>query len=216
MENIKLIKNDLKYILFSEIYQRYSEPKTRRKAFAVMETAVHCFDRKGFENVTFLMVAREAGLTGPSLRYYFTDLDELRLIAIQYVYLTAQKIVLTHMEKGKSPKDLLRLYLEGHYLWIYNAKTHFRVWLSFVSSASRNKKDRELNTKATLIGTKRIIEFLEAGKKSGILKHDDSLIGARFLQTFILGWLSACASQNIEDVKGFSESMISECLKKFS
>ena len=202
-------------MIFNEVYQRYSEPKTRRKAFLIIENAIQCFDKKGFEHVTFTMIARESGLTAPSLRHYFANIEEIRRTAMKYIHLAAQKIVLDAMAKAQNPKELLKLYLYGHYLWVTQLKTYFRVWLNFLSYSSTRKHERQLNTLATENGTKRIIELLSIGRSEGHFKHDDDYIGARYIQTFILGWLTACVSQDIENIEAYSEAMMKNCMAVF-
>lgn len=211
----RIITEDLKYVLFSEIYQRFSEPKARRKAFSIIENAIHCFDRKGFEHVTFLMIARESGLTPPSLRHYFSNLEDIRQIAMKYIHLAAQNIVLKTMEPAKDPKEVLRLYLLGHYMWVVHLKVNYRVWLNFLSYSSTRKNIRQLNTLATHTGTRRIIEILSRGRQAGVFKHEDDYIGARYIQTFILGWLTACVTQDIDQLDEFSKSMMERCMKSF-
>lgn len=215
LKNKNLLKKDIKYVLFSEIYDKFSEPKTKRKAFLILENTVGLIDKRGFENITFIMIARESGISTPTLRYYFKNIEEIKDLAIKYVYTVAQKIVITHMKPAKSSEERLRLYLEGHYLWVYNAKVYYRVWLNFVSNSARNKKFKEMNTRATLVGTDRIVDMLSSGRSASKLSDEEIYIKARFLQTFILGWLSACTSQEIVDTRKFSEQMISECLKLF-
>lgn len=202
-------------MIFNEIYQTYSEPKTRRKAFLIIENAIHCFDKKGFEHVTFTMIARETGLTAPGLRHYFSNIEEIRRTAMKYIHLAAQKIVLNTMINSDDPKDLLKLYLYGHYLWVTQLKTYYRVWLNFLSYSSTRKNERHLNMLATENGTSRIIEILSMGKAAGVFKHEDDYLGARYIQTFILGWLTACVSQDIENMEAYSEAMMKNCLAAF-
>lgn len=208
-----IVPNDVRHLLFGEIYQRYSEPKARRRAFGILETALTCFDRKGFKNTSFKMIAREAGLTPPSLRYYFSDLEEIRDLALQYTHVLSQKIVIEHMSKSSDPEGMLRGYLQGHAIWASHFQGHFRVWLEFLSDSSKRKKDRLMNSAAIANGTNRICEMLAQGRQAGVFRHKDDFFQARFLQALILGWLTALVTEEIEDPASYSKKMIDQCLR---
>jgi hypothetical protein len=49
MARTPVIKDHLRLLIFSEIYLKFSEPKTRRRAFTILETAIECFARKGYQ-----------------------------------------------------------------------------------------------------------------------------------------------------------------------
>lgn len=204
-------KDDLSHLIFEEIYQRYSEPKTRRKAFAILESAISCYDRRGFDSVTFKMIARECGLTAPSLRHYFADLDEIRETAMKYIHMIAQKIVVDGMADAKDPLERFRKYLESHELWAKHFKRHLCVWVSFISFSSRKKKERALNTEAVLNGAKRISELLARGRKSGVFTHKNDFMAARLIQTLILGWLTTLVTEDLAKPEVYTESVIEEC-----
>tara|TARA_B110001454_G_scaffold124375_1_gene116062 strand:+ start:40984 stop:41637 length:654 start_codon:yes stop_codon:yes gene_type:complete len=208
-----LTKDDLTHLIFEEIYRRYSEPKTRRKAFAILESAISCYDKRGFDSVTLKMIARESGLTAPSLKHYFSDLDEIRELAVKYVHMIAQKIVVDAMVDAKDPKDRLAKYLNGHYIWAKQFKRHVCVWISFISFSSRKKKDRALNTEAVLNGAKRISEMLSRGRRSGVFKHKDDFIAARVIQTLILGWLTTIVTEDITNIDSYTEGVFKECFR---
>lgn len=206
-----LLRDDLSHLIFDEIYQRYSEPKTRRKAFAILESAISCYDKRGFDSVTFKMIARESGLTAPSLRHYFSDLNEIRELAVKYIHSIAQKIVVDAMTTASDPRDRFKKYLEAHSIWAKHFKRHLCVWVSFISFSSRKKKERALNTQAVLNGAKRISEMLSRGRRSGAFHHKDDFQTARLIQTIILGWLTTLVTEDLEKPDDYTESVIKEC-----
>lgn len=209
----KIISEDLKHLIFDEIYHRYNEPKTRRKAFAVLESSINVFAKKGFENVTFKMISREAGLTPPSLRYYFSDLEEIKESSAKYVHIIAQKIVVEALTKSDEPHAMLNDYLWAHYAWASNFKNHLHLWLGFIFYSSRRKKERALNTEAVLNGAYRISEILAKGRKTGVFKHDNDFASARMIQTLILGWLTTISTEDIENSRAYSSEVIQECMR---
>lgn len=207
-----VVSDDLSYLVFSEIYLRYNEPKTRRKAFSILESAIDCYHKKGFESVTYKMIARESGLTPSTLRHYFSDLKEIQEMTVKYIHMTAQKIVVEGMSTAKSADEMLKKYLEGHALWSTHFHKHTCVWLHFVSYSSRRKKERAMNTEAVSNGTFRISEMLSRGRKSGVFNHKNDIHAARIIQTLILGWLGALVTEDIENQKLFTQIVIEQCL----
>src|SRR5262249_37486920 len=111
MANPKFLKDDLRYLVFSEIYLRFSEPKTLRRAFAILESAIDCFDKKGFGYVTLTMIARQAGVTRQSVNHYFKDLAEIRETAIKYIRLIGQNVVVNAIKEGVRSDLVLKHYI---------------------------------------------------------------------------------------------------------
>lgn len=200
------------HLVFNEIYLRYSEPKSQRKAFAILEAALNCYYRDGFEKVTFKSVAREAGLAPPSLRRYFKDLNEIQELTIKYIHLIAQKLVVEVLNDSENPLESLKKYLNAHLNWAKNFKKHLCVWLSFISYCGNKKRERELNTRAVLNGAYRISELLARGRKAGVFFHKNDFETARIIQTLILGWLTTLATENVESPEAYTQSIIQHCL----
>lgn len=206
-----LITNNLTYLVFSEIYLRYTEPKSRRKAFTILEAAIACYDRRGFDSVTYKMIAREVGMTTPALRHYFSDLNEIREYSIKYIHMIAQKLVVDSMANAKNPAEMLKKYLQGHLLWSKNFKRHLCVWISFITFSSRHKKERALNTEAVLNGAYRISDILSQGRLAGDFHHKDDFLTARLMQTIILGWLTTLVTEDIEDPTPYTQAVVNQC-----
>jgi AcrR family transcriptional regulator len=208
-----VVSDDLSYLVFSEIYLRYNEPKTRRKAFAILESAIDCYHKKGFESVTYKMVARQSGLTPSTLRHYFSNLNEIQEVAVKYIHMTAQKIVVEMVNSSKSPDEMLKKYLEGHANWATHFHRHTCVWLHFISFSSRRKRERALNSEAVSNGTLRISEMLSRGRKAGVFNHKNDLHAARIIQTIIFGWISSLVTEDIENPKQYTQLIVDHCLR---
>lgn len=208
----KILKQNLRYVLFADISLKFTEPKTKRRAFAIIEAAINCYDRKGFENVTLEMIARESGMTRPSLKHYFKDLEEIRDLSLKYIRVFVQKLGVESMGDSKKPDDMLNGYLEAHLKWTLNFKVHFRVWMNFLSSCTRVEKNRALNSKAVDVGTERLVELLERGRREGIFIHKNDFEAARVIQCTMIGWLIALATEDMKDIDFFSNAMKKQCL----
>jgi AcrR family transcriptional regulator len=61
---------------------RRSQPRDLRTKEAILEAALECFARFGFEGTSMSAVARAAGVTQPLMHYYFDSKDELWRAAV--------------------------------------------------------------------------------------------------------------------------------------
>jgi TetR/AcrR family transcriptional regulator, transcriptional repressor of bet genes len=211
MKNIP--RASLKYVAFGEIYLRYSEPKAKRRAFSLFEAAIKCFDNKGLENVTLKTIAREAGVTAPLLRHYFSGLAEIRELTLKYIGVISQKIVIDAIHSTNDPVEMYKRYVQAHLYWSLNFKRHLRVWISFLAKTAKRKTDRAFNTLAISAGTHRIVELISAGKLAGSFTHSDNQVTAKLIQTLILGWVIALATEELENPELYSKSVVDHCMK---
>ena len=212
MSSTRLIRNDLKFLLFADLYNRLEEPKAKRRAFMLLEAAIQCFSRNGFENVTLQMIAHEAGVTRPLLRHYFNDLDDIRETSVKYIRLLFQKIAVNELEKGKDAEDALELYILSCFHWAENLKTHARVWFAFLHLCSHQKRYRKINSEAVIVGERRIISLIEYGVSSGAFVTKDTARAAKMIQTLITGALVTVGSEDY-DPQQMAKYVLSECLK---
>lgn len=214
MVRAPIIKDDLRFLIFSDLYLKFDEPKTRRRAFTILETAITCFDKKGFEFVTLTMIARECGVTPQLLNHYFDGIDDIRELTLKYIRLIGQKVVVDAINP-REPSDLiLRKYIEAHRKWAVNFKPHVRVWLGFLNSSSRNSRDREMNSMVVKTGKERLEQMIRMGQANGVYKAADTHEAARLIQTLMLGWLISITTENDDaDFDGLTASVIRECLR---
>lgn len=195
-----MIKRDAGFLLFSDIYLKFSEPKARRKAFAIVEATLSCIGRKGFLDVSVQMVARESGVSRTLIHYYFRDLAELKDIAIKYVRYLFQKLVVDAMSAGACADEKLRLYIHACFRWVSDFKNHAAVWFRFLNACQIDKKLRALNTAAVAVGQARIETILEQGREDGIFKFTDASITSKSIQIIITGALITVVSEDLADI----------------
>lgn len=208
----KLVRDELKYLIFSEIYLHLDEPKARRKAYTLLEASLKCFAKKGFDEVTLEMIAREAGVTRPLITHYFENAEELKMVAIKYVRLLFQKFVLEAMEKANEPDRKLSAYVSACFTWVENHRTHAAVWLAFMQRCTRQSKLRKLNTEAVRTGEKRIAALLGAGTQQEFFKCSDPETAARAIQVVITGGILSLITEDFDDPKQFPKFIERRCL----
>lgn len=207
------IKDDIKYLLFSEIYLRFDRPATKRKAFSILEASIGTFAKKGFEQATIEMIAREAGVSRTLLKYYFSSLDELVEYAIKYIRLLYQKFAISALVSGQTADQMLANYIEACFVWAESFPLHSQVWHSFLHRCARSKKSRAMNTTAVNAGHERLTALIELGMSQKIFNCDNSQEAARMIQVLITGGLWSFVTEDIKDQKHFVRSLSNQCLK---
>lgn len=199
----RLIKDEFRYLLFTELYHRLESPRAQKRAFLLLESAIHCISKKGFDGLTFESVARDAGVARSLVKHYFNDRDELRLFAIKYIRLMFQKMAVDAMEKEHLPSVMLERYVHVCFQWVDKFRTHSLAWFFFLNHCSGNPRYREINTAAVEVGEDRIRSLLEQGKHSGCFRHRDSIKSAKVIQALLTGGMIVYASQDFAEPKSF-------------
>lgn len=208
-----MLKDEINYLIFGEIYFRFSDPGARRKAFAILEAAIVCLDRKGFGGVTLEMIAREAGITRPLIKHYFADLDDLCGTAVKYIRLRFQKMVVDEVSNQTTEVLKLVRYIDTCFEWIDKFRSHANVWLSFLSQCVRKPSLRKLNTTAVETGEERIVGLLRLGQKNNVF-HFKSVEGtAKALQSLLTGALVTYSSEDLRDAKEYKKAILSHGLQ---
>lgn len=209
MASVKPPREELRYLIFSEIYHRLGEPKFRRKAFSILEAAITCYAKNGFDHVTLEMVAREAGVTRPLIKHYFKNADDVRDHAMKYIRLLFQKIAIDAMVAQPDPVSMLEAYVRSCFRWLDSSRTHSQVWLSFLHTCSHSRKERLLNTEAVNTGTDRITSLLREGQKQKLFTCADPVAAARALQVMMTGGLISSVSEDAP--KNLADLTVEQC-----
>lgn len=186
MKTRTIIKDDLSYIAFTEIYQKESSrTKGQPKAFLILEASIRLFARRGWEGVTLAAIAKEAGTSSPFVRHYFRDIEEIRAVAIKYIRVLLQERAVRALARESNPRHALAKYIEECFRWADESFTHARVWCSFLSSCVNNELDRQLNTAAVEAGHERILALV----RSLSAAPAEAEVIARSIQIIITGSL---------------------------
>ena len=198
--------------MFTEIYQRVSEPKARRKALAMLEAAISVYAKKGFEATTMEMIAREAGVTRPLVKHYFRDMEDLQETAIKYIRVIFQKFAVDALLNAETHQEKLDAYIESCFNWIAHFQSHALAWQAFLHRCAKSPKARNLNTLATSTGEERIISLLEDGKRAGVFQFQNSALSAKLIQAIITGALVCLGSEELQDKNAFKVGIKQTCL----
>ena len=207
-----IIKDEINYLVFGEIYHRFDDPGAKRKAFTILEATIECLNKKGFGSVTLEMVAREGGVSRSAIKHYFSDLDDLSGTAIKYIRLRFQKRVVDAVSKHTTPTAMLAQYIDSCFEWVENQRAHANVWLSFLSQCVRRPTLREINTTAVVIGEERIQRLLKLGQEAGAFSFASPEAAAKAVQSLVMGAMITYASENLADPAEYKAIIKRNCL----
>lgn len=213
MKKKKVILDEINYVIFSEIYMKHTSLKSQRKAFSFLEVATRLMNRKGFDNITLAMVAKESGVTAPSVRYYYSSADDLKITTAKFIRLKFQKFVLRGMLNKDKPKDILSSYIERCFLWVEQNREDANVWLSVLAQCVRDKKLREMNHAAVEVGRERIESIIRKGILSRTFRSDNPTHTSKVIQVLITGGLVCYASQSHDDDKEYKTLIKEKCFQ---
>jgi len=159
------------------------------------------------------MVAREAGITPQGLRRYFRNIEDLREVSLKYIRILGQQMALDRISQIRDPVKLFCEYVRVHFIWTKVYKTHARVWLSFLSSCPRQKKDRQLNQLAVEAGHDRIVELIHAGVQACVFNCAQPRVAAHLVRTVITGWTLCLLTEELKNETQMTEAIIEQCLR---
>lgn len=213
MGKAELKRKDLQYLIFGEIYQSFEDPKAKRKAFAMIEAAITCLSKQGLQNLTVAKVAREAGVARSLVHHYFASANDIQIIAIKYVRFLFQKIAVDALAAEKTPEKMLEAYVRACFYWIDNFRKHALVWLTYLHRCGTSPSDRELNTRAVVVGEERIAALIEKGCAAGAFHCERPSEAAKVLQTLICGGLVCYATENMPEPRAFENLIVKDCLR---
>lgn len=189
------MKNDIKFVVFSEIYQRHSAPKSKREALSILSSAIELFGKKGFNTTTMSMIAKHYGTSTTKVSYYFGTLPELQTSAIKYTRYLFQSYVVDEMSKKKTSLEMFNCYFTCCITWPRYFESHTRLWISFLHLCTLKEELRAINTQAVDVGFLRLVELIQLGQESGQFICKDERKVAKLIQTLVTGLLLANASE---------------------
>lgn len=158
-----MLKKDINYILFSELYHRLDQPKARRKAYYILEVAIDCFAKHGLDKTSLSTISRISAIKKTTLLYYFQSFEELKIFTMKYLRLLYQRHVVSELEKAdrKDFKDLFFRYWNACFSWPKHHPKHSAVWVAFLQKSITDNKIAAINTEAVDQGLERLQEIIK-------------------------------------------------------
>ncbi len=144
---------------------------------AILEAAVTCIERDGFERVTTRKIALEAGTNIASINYYFRSKDELLSNVLEMTIQHMLEDVMAAIEDQDQPFDDT---LRSVFYYLLDGRRRFPgISRAHLQLAVSNQKHGSVSGRAM----QRLFERLVQRAARSYPKHDPALIRLRLSQT---------------------------------
>ncbi len=127
----------------------------------IIAAVTHCIAHLGIEATTFESVGKFCGMRRAHVAYYYPDLQDLILAAIQLTVATAQQSTVSHVFNAASDHERIAGFCRGAFDWAEKNPDQARVLLLFYYYASWQPKYRALHDEIRRYGAQRIAAVLK-------------------------------------------------------
>lgn len=207
-----LVRDNVRYLLFSQLYNKIPSAKGRRKALLIVETSICLMAKHGLDSVTLDQIANKSDISKSLIQYYFGNFLEIKMFAIRYVRLIYQKAVITAIEKQNNPYDMFKAYFETCLSWPKTFPRHSSFWLSFLHNCQKNDDMKKLNTEMVEVGLKRLESLLQIGQETKVFNFDNLEQSALSIHLLITGIIYSGATETEEITRVQKDLMFETCL----
>lgn len=127
----------------------------------IIASVTHCIAHLGIEATTFESVGKFCGMRRAHVAYYYPDLQDLILAAVQLTVATAQQSTVSHVFNAASDRDRLEAFCRGAFDWAEKNPDQVRVMLLFYYYSSWQPKYRALHDEIRRYGAQRLAAVLK-------------------------------------------------------
>ena len=140
----------------------------------IMEAALACFTRKGYNNTTMDDIAAESGLSKGSLYWYFKSKDDLFAEALLSVFMNIGQEAVTAVEQYSTASDKLRAVAQATVGFGKMVEGYFSLLLEFWISSPRREEAGQSWIGLLTEYKDIVVEVIEEGVKNGEFKPVDA------------------------------------------
>ena len=157
--------------------------------------------QKPYHTVSLNMIARQAGVTKPSLYYYFQDKQDLFLKLFDKVSREFDHKLDEVLQKDLSPHQRLRLFIETYIDFFFDQKHLIKILMQWISRQDKRLCNKLKKTREGII--KKLEEIM-----AEVLKQNkrDKDISPRMASMMLLGMLGTFYVEHVEEKKEFHAS----------
>jgi AcrR family transcriptional regulator len=165
-------------------------PDTRTRIFLA---AAQLFAIKGYNGVSIREICEEVGVGKPTLYYYFKDKETLLEELFKYTFANLKELMANQVEKQSTFYERLKGLITLRQLFARQFPYFIRFFVS-TNVMSLPGSAKKLMVEHLNWVHRRMTEFMDEGKKEGIVKND---IPSHLIVFSILGGLNQLTMRNI-------------------
>lgn len=140
----------------------------------IMQAALACFTRKGYNNTTMDDIAAESGLSKGSLYWYFKSKDDLFAAAIMSLLMDVGEEAVAALEQYTTASDKLRALAQSAANLSKKVEGFFSLFLEFWASSPRREEAGQLWVGLLVQYKDIVVEVIEEGIRNGEFKPVDA------------------------------------------
>jgi AcrR family transcriptional regulator len=140
----------------------------------IIQAALACFTRKGYNNTTMDGIAAESGLSKGSLYWYFKGKDDLFAAALMSAFMNVGQEAVTALEQCTTASDKLRAMAQAAAGFSKVAEGFFSLFLEFWASSPHREETGQLWIGLLTQYKDVVVEIIEEGVRDGEFKPVDA------------------------------------------
>ena len=140
----------------------------------IIQAALACFTRKGYNNTTMDDIVAESGLSKGSLYWYFKSKDDLFTAALLSSFMDFGQETVTALEQCPTVSDRLRTLAQAMAGFCKAAEGFFSLFLEFWASSSSREEVGQLWGGLLDQYKDIVVEIIEEGVRNGEFKPVDA------------------------------------------
>ena len=140
----------------------------------IMQAALACFTRKGYNNTTMDDIVAESGLSKGSLYWYFKSKDDLFAEALLSVFMNVGQEAFAALEQCTTASDKLRALAQALVNFCKEAEGFFSLFLEFWASSPRREEAGQLWVGMLVQYKDLVVGIIEEGIRNGEFKAVDA------------------------------------------
>lgn len=147
---------------------------TAERRAQIMQAALVCFNRKGYNNTTMDDIVAESGLSKGSLYWYFKSKDDLFAEALLSVFANIGQEALAGLEQCATTSDKVRAMAQTAASFGNAAQGLFNLFLEFWASSPRREEAGQLWSGLLDQYKDVIVGIIQEGMNKGEFRHVDA------------------------------------------
>ena len=140
----------------------------------IIQAALACFTRKGYNHTTMDNIVAESGLSKGSLYWYFESKDDLFVSALTSLFADLGQAIVATLEQHATAADKLRAMALELSKFFQSAKGSFNLFVEFWAQDSHREKFGQLRTDMLTQSKEIVVGIIEEGISNGEFRPVDT------------------------------------------
>lgn len=161
----------------------------------VIESASYCLCTFGERGATFQAIAEHCQLSQASVVKYLKNRENIFPTVLNHWILRAKEITEDALDKGTSPEDKIRRYLQVSTELFFERTDICKIYLMLHYFAAFNERYKVINTEIKKVAQERLARIITEGIQTGRFKKVDPYLTAKTIHNTLVGYLVSTVTE---------------------